>query len=102
MTYTVFTQRKTNSGYITSVKRKSISKIEALEIKEKAMANPNRTCIYVIVADSRQEEYLAEIDKRNAKIKAIKDERWAIIEEIKKKGYQPRDIINFLNKGLDK
>lgn len=102
MTYTVFTQRKTNSGYITSVKRKSVSKVEALEIKEKAMANPNRTCNYVIVADSRQEEYLAEIDKRNAKIKAIKDERWAIIEEMKKKGYQPRDVINFLNKGLDK
>ncbi len=100
MTYTVYTQRRTNAGYITSVKRKSVSREVALEIKAQCMANPNRQCKYIVVADSRAEEYLAEIDRRNALIEEEKNSRWAIIDEMNKKGYHTRDTIAFLNKDL--
>ena len=97
MTYTVYTQRRTNAGYITSVKRKSVSREVALEIKAQCMANSNRQCKYIVVADSRVEEYLADIAKRNALIEEEKNSRWAIIDEMNKRGYHTRDTIAFLN-----
>ena len=100
MTYTVYTQRRTNAGYITSVKRKSVSREVALEIKTQCMANPNRQCKYIVVADSRAKEYLAEIDRRNALIEEEKSGRWAILNEMNKKGYHTKDTIAFLNKDL--
>lgn len=98
MTYTVYTEKKTDYGYITSVKRKSVSKEVALEVQTKGMSNPNRKCKYIVVADCRINDYLADRERRNAIIKAEKEKRWAILEEMNKRGYHTNDTIAFLNK----
>lgn len=58
MTYTVYTHRVID-GYehLITKARKGVSKEEALAIKAQKMSNPKRTCNYVVVADSRVEEY---------------------------------------------
>ena len=100
MTYTVYTEKKTNYGYITSVKRKSVSKEIALEIQTKCMANPNRTCRYVVVADCRINDYLADREKRSVAIRTERDRKWAFLEEMNKRGYHTNDTIAFLNKSF--
>lgn len=98
MSYKVYTQKKSKYGYIVSVARKGLTLENARKFKDERMANPNRTCDYIVVADAREAEYLAKVEMVNAKMAAKAEKKWAEIDEMKKKGYVVRDAIAYLNK----
>ena len=113
MTYSVYSHRLDNNHIhmITKI-RKGVSKEEALAIKETKMSNPKRTCDYLIVADSRVEEYeqkiadanaprLEWLAQRDAYVERVKAQRWEELKEMKAKGYIVRDVIKYLNRGLE-
>ena len=98
MSYKVYTQKKSNYGYMVSVARKGLTLENARKFRDERMANPNRTCDYIVVADSKETEYLAKIEMVSAKMAAREEKKWTKIDEMKKKGYVVRDVIAYLNK----
>ena len=113
MTYTVYTHRVDGYEHIITKARKSVSKEEAQAIKAQKMANPKRVCNYVIVADSRVEEYehkiaalnapyYAWLTKKNAYVAEVKARRWEEVKAMKAKGYKVRDVLEYVNRDLDK
>lgn len=98
MSYKVYTQKKSKYGYMVSVARKGLTLENARNFKDERMANPNRTCDYIVVADAREAEYLAKVEMVSAKMAAKAEKKWAEIDEMKKKGYVVRDAIAYLNK----
>ena len=98
MSYKVYTQKKSKYSYMVSVARKGLTLENARKFKDERMANPNRTCDYIVVADAREAEYLAKVEMVSAKMAAKAEKKWAEIDEMKKKGYVVRDAIAYLNK----
>ena len=98
MSYKVYTQKKSKYGYMVSVARKGLTLENARKFKDERMANPNRTCDYIVVADAREAEYLAKVEMVSAKMAVKAEKKWAEIDEMKKKGYVVRDAIAYLNK----
>ena len=105
MTYQVYTVRKTPSGYITNCVRRGVSREIALEVKNTRMANPNRTCDYVLVANSREQEFFAAIEKASEPLRkqwAIdqqkKERKWEKLSEMYLKGYRVLDTLAYVNK----
>lgn len=98
MEYKIFTATKGNYGYIVKVFRKGLTLEKAREICAERMVNPNRKCTYTVVAESRVAEYLEKIEKASAKIRVVKDKKWAELDLMKKQGYKVKDAIEYLNK----
>ena len=102
--YQVHTIRKGSDRYYTICVKKNMTKEEAFALKEKRMANPNRVCDFVVVADSKVEVFFAKVAKASAPLvaraKAIEDrqnKRWKELDEMYKKGYRVTDAIAYIH-----
>lgn len=102
--YQVYTQRKGSDRYYSHCVKKNMTKEEAIAYRDLRMSNPNRICAYVVVPDSRVEEYfnkLAEASKplmaKYERMEKIKEQRWREMDAMYKRGYHVRDAVAYLN-----
>jgi hypothetical protein len=102
--YRVYTKRNDYLGFCITCVKKGLTKEEAIELKAKRMANPNRVCNYIIVAESRVDEFFQKLKseeeilkKTQTHIWAIKEKRWEKADEMYLKGRRVRDMIGYLN-----
>ena len=102
--YQVHTIRKGFDRYYTICVKKNMTREEAFALKEKRMANPNRVCDFVVVADSKVEVFFERVAKASAPLVARaemierrKAQRWAEMDEMYKRGYKVRDAIAYAN-----
>ena len=102
--YQVHTIRKGSDRYYTMCVKRHMTKEEAIALKEKRMANEKRVCSYVVVADSKEEAFYAEVARASAPliaraevIEKRKAQRWAELDEMYKRGYRVSDAIAYVN-----
>ncbi len=103
--YNLFTVTRHQDRYLVNCFRRGITKEKARELKAQRMANPRRQTEYVIVADSRMDEFKAKIEQANIKLEmrwskmdAKKQRAWDELKEAYIKGYNVTDTIAYLNK----
>lgn len=102
--YQVYTQRKGSDRYYSHCVKKNMTKEEAIAYRDLRMANPNRICAYVVVPDSRVEEYFEKLAKasepmrkRYEAMEKRKEQRWREMDEMYRRGYHVQDAIAYLN-----
>lgn len=103
--YNIYTVTKDEDKYLVNRFRKGITKEMAHKIKAERMANPRRATTYIIVADSKIDEFKAKVEEANiklemqwSKINAKKLKAWDELKEAYIKGYKVTDTIGYLNK----
>ena len=102
--YQVHTIRKGYDRYYTMCVKRHMTREEAIALKNKRMANDKRICNYVVVADSKEEAFYAEVARVSAPLVARaeaieerKAKRWEELDEMYKKGYRVADAIAYIN-----
>lgn len=103
--YNIFTVTKHQDRYLVNCFRRGITKEMAHKLKAERMANPRRQTEYIIVADSRMNEFKAKVEQANiklemqwAKINAKKLQAWDELKEAYVKGYKVTDTLAYINK----
>lgn len=104
MMYQVHTIRKGFDRYYTMCVKRNMTREEAHALRDKRMANSKRICNYVVVADSKEEAFYAEVARVSAPLMARaeaiekrKAQRWAELDEMYTKGYRVTDAIAYIN-----
>lgn len=103
--YNIYTVTKHQDRYLVNRFRKGITREMAHKIKAERMANTRRQTEYIIVADSRIDEFKAKVEQANeklamqwAKIDAKKLRAWDELKEAYIKGYKVTDTLAYINK----
>ena len=103
--YQVFTIRRDTDRYCARCYKKNMTKEEALALQATKMASTTRICRYVVVADSKVEEFWSEVARisapliAKAKARAEREaRRWKELDKMYVRGYKVTDVMAYVNR----